>query len=349
MPRSLAAAVAAALCLSSPETFAIAQRTFVATAGNDASTAANCSIVAPCRSFAGAMTVTAAKGELVVLDSGGYGRVTIDKSVTIVAPGVYAGISVFAGTNGVDVDGAGITVTLRGLTINGQGGNSGIVFTQGSRLFIEQCIISNLGVYGIQLLIGHTLITDTIVRDNANVGIRLEGPISVTLDRTRIERNAWTGVEVLNGPRLTVTSSVIADNFGNGGFDIASDDGSSTTVVSVSESSISQNATFGVHAHSTTVGSLVRVALTRNTINRNGGYGVLMSALTGTLTAIVTDNAIAHSQTGLAASGSGVSATIATNAISGNGTVGVFVPVGPVLKTRANNVVQDNETDVLGC
>ena len=88
-----------------------------------------------------------------MLDSGGYGRVTIDKSVAITAPaGVYAGISVFAGTNGVDVDGAGIGVALRGLTINGQGGDTGIVFTQGTRLYIEQCTISNMGAHGVELL-----------------------------------------------------------------------------------------------------------------------------------------------------------------------------------------------------
>jgi hypothetical protein len=67
------------------------------------------------------MTVTAANGEIVVLDSGGYGRVTIDKSVSIVAPpGIYAGISVFAGQDGVTIFTPGITVVLRGLTINGR-------------------------------------------------------------------------------------------------------------------------------------------------------------------------------------------------------------------------------------
>jgi len=349
MPRSFAAAVAAALLAISADAFALAQRTFVATTGNDANTAANCSLVAPCRSFASAMTVTAAKGEIVVLDSGGYGRVTIDKSVAILSPpGVHAGISVLAGTNGVDVDGAGIAVTLRGLFITGQGGDSGIVFTQGSRLYIEQCTIANLGLYGVRLLIGHTLITDTTVRDNLHVGIRVEGPVFVTLDRTRVERNASTGVEVANSSRLTVTGSVIAENLGNGGFDIVSDDGSSTTVVGISESSISHNSTHGIFAHSLVTGSRVRLAVARNTINRNGLNGVLMSGLTGSLTAIVTDNVIAHNTDGLAAAGVSVTATIATNAISGSANNGVAVSSGAVLKSRSNNVIQDNANDVSG-
>jgi hypothetical protein len=109
-----------------------------------------CPLNAPCRSFGTALTHTDPDGEIIVLDSAGYGRVTVDRSVSITAPpGVYAGISVFAGTNGIDVAGAGIVVVLRSLTINGQGGDHSIVFTQGSRLYIEQCVISNMGGRGI--------------------------------------------------------------------------------------------------------------------------------------------------------------------------------------------------------
>jgi hypothetical protein len=91
-----------------------AQRTFVSGHGNDAN---DCSLDAPCRSFATAITRTDPKGEIVVLDSAGYGRVTIDKSVAIIAPpGIHAGITASGGANGVDIDGAAITVTLRGLS-----------------------------------------------------------------------------------------------------------------------------------------------------------------------------------------------------------------------------------------
>ena len=86
---------------------------------------------APCRSFGAAITVTNASGEIVVLDSAGYGAVVINKSVSIISPpGIYAGVSVLAG-EGVTMNTAGIEVTLKGLTINGQGGTVGIHFTQG--------------------------------------------------------------------------------------------------------------------------------------------------------------------------------------------------------------------------
>ena len=62
-----------------------AQRTFVATSGSDANTASNCSNTAPCRGFSAALTVTDSGGEIIVLSSGGYGAVTIDKAKVIKA------------------------------------------------------------------------------------------------------------------------------------------------------------------------------------------------------------------------------------------------------------------------
>src|SRR5206468_1534427 len=109
----------------------------VASYGLTANTALNCSIAKPCRQFSEAVGVTSLGGEVIVLDSAGYGPVTITQSVTITAPaGVYAGISVFSGT-GVTVDGTGIEVTLEGLTITGLGGTDGIDFLHGATLKIE--------------------------------------------------------------------------------------------------------------------------------------------------------------------------------------------------------------------
>ena len=69
-----------------------AQRAFVSTTGNDANP---CSLVAPCRSFQAAINTVTAGGEVIAVDSGGYGSFTVDKSVTVsAAPGVHAGISV---------------------------------------------------------------------------------------------------------------------------------------------------------------------------------------------------------------------------------------------------------------
>jgi hypothetical protein len=240
---------------------------------------------------------------------------------------------------------------LRGLTINGQGGDYGIAFTQGGRLYIEQCVISNMSGRGISLETGDTFITDSTLRDNASFGVWAQGSLKLVIDRTRIERNGQTGLRIANGPVVTVTNSVIAGNFGFGGVDIDSDDGASQTVVSITDSNVSQNAALGIRATAANAGTIVRLAVARSTISRNGnaGTGVLMSAPEGTLTAVVTDNTIVRNfgSGGIVASGAAVSATIANNAVSGNG-VGVRQELSALLKTRNNNIVQDNTTDISG-
>src|SRR5438477_5545805 len=108
----------AVLCASAA--YAQTQRTFVsAHGGSDANV---CSVVQPCRSFGAAMALTLAGGEIIVLDSGGYGVVTIDKSVSITSPaGVYAGVTAFSG-NAITINTASLTVVVEGLTVNGLGG-----------------------------------------------------------------------------------------------------------------------------------------------------------------------------------------------------------------------------------
>jgi len=92
----LLAASLASLFATPPSAAATAQRTFVAASGTNNPA---CSLVAPCRDFAAAITATSAGGEIIVLESGGYGPVTIGKTVSIIAsPGIYAGISVFSGS-----------------------------------------------------------------------------------------------------------------------------------------------------------------------------------------------------------------------------------------------------------
>ena len=92
-------------------------RSFVSGAGSDSNP---CSLAAPCRSFAGAIIQTAPGGEITVLDSAGYGAVTINQSVSITNPGgVEAGITTSASENAITIDAtSAATVTLRGLTLD---------------------------------------------------------------------------------------------------------------------------------------------------------------------------------------------------------------------------------------
>src|SRR6187399_288108 len=104
-----------------------ATRTWISGVGDDVNP---CSRTAPCKTFQGAIAKTAAGGEIDCLDPGGFGGVTITKSMTIFCPFTDAGILV-ASTNAIIVNdsGAGTAqVTIDGLNIEGLGftGSPGI-------------------------------------------------------------------------------------------------------------------------------------------------------------------------------------------------------------------------------
>src|SRR5277367_5010062 len=114
-----------------------ATRTFVSGVGDDANP---CSRTAPCKTWAGTISKTAAGGEMDALDPGGFGAVTITKAITLDGGGGQVASILVAGTNGIVVQaGAADTVILRNLRLNGisgtgTGGLNGILFTSGQQL-----------------------------------------------------------------------------------------------------------------------------------------------------------------------------------------------------------------------
>ena len=156
--------------LNATPAFAQATRTWVSGVGDDANP---CSRTAPCKTFAGAISKTAAGGEINVLDPGGFGAVTITKSITISSEGFEAGVLV-SGTNGIVVNAASTDVViLRGLDFQGLGtGLAGISFLAGGALHIEKCVIRGFGAgvaTGINIIPSgqsNVYISDTIVSEN---------------------------------------------------------------------------------------------------------------------------------------------------------------------------------------
>ena len=104
----LTALMFASAILTSAPAGAQATRTWVSGLGNDADP---CSRTAPCKTFAGAISKTATGGEINALDPGGYGALTITKSITIDGGGGQVASVLVAGTNGIVVSGAGVVVT----------------------------------------------------------------------------------------------------------------------------------------------------------------------------------------------------------------------------------------------
>src|SRR3569833_2644167 len=119
MRRSALAVLAIGLILpflASAPASAQATRTWVSGVGDDANP---CSRTAPCKTFAGAISKTAAAGEINCLDPGGFGAVTVAKSMTISCEAGTAGVLV-SGTNGIV--GAGAAAGGRGRGGRGGGG-----------------------------------------------------------------------------------------------------------------------------------------------------------------------------------------------------------------------------------
>ena len=326
-----------------------AQRTFVATTGDNAHTAQNCSLVFPCRAFSAAMTVTDTNGEIVVLDSGGYGTVVVDKSVSIIAsPGVYAGISVFSAGTGILIDTPGARVALRGLTINGQGGDTGINFAQGAQLHVENCVIAGLGT-GIWATAGVTSVKDTIIRGNSQVGMLTgQGAASVQLDSVRIQANDGFGLRVTQGAggqRVAVRNSTIADN-GAAGILINAAPNSLASVDIESTEVTSNNWIGGAGAIAIVVDTngKAEVTIARSLIARNHGDAVYGQPISGTsvIHASVTDTTITGNYgQGLNVLGSSVTFIASGNTITRNQNFALHNS-GGTFYTRSNNSIQGN-------
>ena len=204
-----------------------ATRTWVSGVGDDANP---CSRTAPCKTFAGAISKTAAGGEINVLDPGGFGAVTITKSITISSEGFEAGVLV-SGTNGIIVNAANTdVVVLRGLDIEGLGtGLSGIKVLAVGALYVEKCTINHFTQNGINFVptsatasTSQIHVTDTIVRNNTGAssgGILVKPGTNVTaigeIERTQLRNNQF-GLRIEDNSTVTAKDTTAIGNTGNG-------------------------------------------------------------------------------------------------------------------------------------
>jgi len=340
---------AAALAVALPATgaHAIAQRTFVSPNGADGNTVSNCSLAAPCRSFGAAITVTNTAGEIIVLDSAGYGPVVITKSVSIISPpGIYAGISVIAASGeGVTINTAGINVTLKGLTINGQAAlTTGIHFTQGSRLDIDGCTISNMGQEGILVDGAGTItISNTTVVGNSGIGIHINAAAVATIAESLVESNQSSGIAVRNGANATVEHTTVVKN---GNYGIWVDGAASGTRVAVSSSVVAdQAANSGIYAATTGASGVSRLDVANTTVARNN-RGIELNATAGgsVMAGVVSNQIVENPIAGVTVSGAGATARVSWNAVFRNG-IGFNAVGGGILFSPVTNYVRDNTTN----
>ena len=211
----LLSASALALALSSSAQAAVS-RTFVSTIGNDANSSLNCSATAPCRTFTAALSVTSAGGEIVVLNSGGYGPATIGQPVTITAIGVDASISAAtSGVNGLTIDTSG-NVTLIGLNLHGEAtGHDGIFVQEAGSLRLYNMLIENFTNMGVEWgPSGNLEIYDSAFNDNGEFGVILEGTSSsLYVENSSFEDNQ-IGIEIIDSHATVSGSSFLLNTSG---------------------------------------------------------------------------------------------------------------------------------------
>lgn len=192
----LAAACALLFLLPSAPAQAQATRTWISGVGDDVNP---CSRTAPCKTFPGAISKTAAKGEISVLDPGPYGTVTITKSISLVVVGKEGSI-LSTGTTGIVINAAATdTVIISGVLIEGaQTGLRGIRVLSAKAVHIRDCLIRNFNgspgtgieiappAADVQVFISNCTIED--VQNGIVATPTGTGSTSVVLDRVRISK-----------------------------------------------------------------------------------------------------------------------------------------------------------------
>jgi nitrous oxidase accessory protein NosD len=193
-----------------------------------------CSRTAPCKTFAGAISKTAANGKINCLDPGGFGAITIIKSIEIDCLGLTGGI-LSAGTNGVIVNGAGIRVILRGLEIHGAGnGFNGVRILQAATVIIDKCFITAVTGNAVEMSVGavtQLFMTDTtLTQMNKGLAMTATAPAAVAyLKNVSVFGYTTSGLEAGANSLAIVTDSMFVGSTtgiglvtaGNGVIDLA--------------------------------------------------------------------------------------------------------------------------------
>jgi Right handed beta helix region len=254
--------------LASAPAHAQATRTWVSGVGDDANP---CSRTAPCKTFAGAISKTSAAGEINCLDPGGFGGITITKSITLNCSATLGSILV-SGTPGVTINALTTDrVILRGLQIQGiNSGTIGVRILAAAVVSIEDSVITQFAQQGI--VDGRTgggtklMIRNTVVSHNTAAGIALAAAATnnVEIENSSLINNLF-GLAAGSGSNVVVKRTVLSNN----GTGVEADNGANVTI---DDSAISGNGT-GVQATSGNI-RLSNSDINFNTINGMTGSPV---------------------------------------------------------------------------
>lgn len=185
----------------------------VASTGNDIN---DCTVPTPCRTFARALAVTNAGGEIVALDSDNFSPATITNPVTIVATGVRA--AVFRGTAhpGFTINTTG-NVAIKGISFNGLGiGTFGIDVVNVGTLYLDNVEVQGFATGGVDFAGGsHLVVSNSVFRDCGNNGLTVTAG-SAYVRGSSFLHNGATGLVVASPGSAVVVDSVASHNASDG-------------------------------------------------------------------------------------------------------------------------------------
>ena len=262
---TILATVSVALLYAAPAQ-AQATRTWISGVGDDVNP---CSRTAPCKTFAGAISKTAAGGEISVLDPGGFGAVTITKAITFDGGGGQVASILASGAPAINVNaGASDLVIIRNLSINGilgtpSPGTNGINFNSGRMVSVENCSIFGFSTNGINVVTATNVILNVLNSKITNMATGINfapsaGTVVSEIDHTTIQKLTGNGITTNSGAVfLTATNSSILNAAG-----VGVHSGGAGSVLGVDSSSVSSNNT----AFSTSGGT---IRISRNVIYDN--------------------------------------------------------------------------------
>lgn len=193
---ALVVAAASLVAIGAAPASAQATRTWVSGTGDDANP---CSRTAACKTWAGAISKTAAGGIINVLDSGPYGSVTITKSITIDGTGAYAS-TLASSTNGLTINGD-VDVVLRNIDVSASlpcSGLSGVRVLQARSLLLDGVTIAGFR-HGVEVLQSNPTpvdyyadisLKDVTLSNNCTAGIKVApetgSPVRMVVDGAQI-------------------------------------------------------------------------------------------------------------------------------------------------------------------
>jgi hypothetical protein len=299
-----------ALAVTASPAQAQATRTWVSGVGDDANP---CSRTAPCKTFAGAISKTAVSGEINCLDPGGFGAVTITKSISIICDNTIGGVLASSGVNGIIINlpAATDTVFLSGLDLNGAGsGLNGIRIISAGNVHVQNCIIRNFRA-----------------ANGQGMSVQPSGALNLTVFDTTIDDNGVAGAPGTGG-------GILIQPTGAGG----------TAKVTLKDVRIQNNGNNGLFANTTgNTGAGVTVEADVSTFTGNStGIGVLTPVGAAVVVTTITNSSVVNNGTaGMTSNGANAFLRVGNTTITGN-TLGVSATNGGSIQTYGNNRLVSN-------